>query len=149
MKKILRYSWLLIISVLLLQACSKNNDTPSGPPIIIPPDTTTPVNPSVSIQKIDDDINVFMAKYNIPGLSLAISRQGKMVYAKGYGMADREKNEQVTTESLFRIASLSKWVTSTAIMKLIQEGNYPLPIKFLVRMACWELPMVPSPISRW
>lgn len=130
MKKMYKYSWIWIALVFLVQACSKDTDSPSGPPIIIPPDTTTtPVNPGFTIQKIDDDVNVFMAKYNIPGLSLAISRHGKLVYAKGYGLADRESNEKVTTESLFRIASLSKWITSTAIMKLIQEGKLKIDDK--------------------
>src|SRR5690606_38029470 len=81
------------------------------------------------IQAVDDDVNVFMSKYNIPGLSLAITRFGKLVYAKGYGMADKEKVEAVTTTSKFRFASVSKWVTAAAIMKLIQEEKLSMDSK--------------------
>lgn len=124
MKNVMKYFWLLLIGGMLFQACSKKDVPPPTPPIIVPPDPpTNPGTPAASIPKVDDDVAVFMAKYNIPGLSLAITKDGRLVYAKGYGLADREKNEDVTTKSLFRIASLSKWITSTAIMKLIQEGK--------------------------
>lgn len=124
MKNVVKYFWLLIVSAFLFQACSKKDIPAPSPPIIVPPNPPMDSGgTAISIAKVDDDVNVFMAKYNIPGLSLAITRNGKLVYAKGYGMADKEKNEKVTTNSLFRIASLSKWITSTAIMKLIQEGK--------------------------
>lgn len=124
MKIAFKYVWMLLVGGMLFQACTKEKPTPSTPPIIRPPQPPVDSGTStLTIQAIDDDINVFMAKYNVPGLSLAITKNGKLVYAKGYGHADKEKNERVTTESLFRIASLSKWITSATVMKLIQEGK--------------------------
>jgi D-alanyl-D-alanine carboxypeptidase len=75
------------------------------------------------IASIDAKIEAFIAKYNIPGASFAVSKNGKMVYAKGYGFADKEKSEKVTPEHIFRLASISKTYTGVAIMNLIQEGK--------------------------
>lgn len=124
MKNAFKYFCLLLMSAFLFQACSKKDTYKPKPPVIVPPVTPKDTGKVMaSIPKVDDDISVFMAKYNIPGLSLAITRNGRLVYAKGYGQADKEKSEEVNTKSLFRIASLSKWFTSAGIMKLIQEGK--------------------------
>jgi CubicO group peptidase (beta-lactamase class C family) len=76
-----------------------------------------------SIAQIDTLVANFMENYHIPGLSIAISKDEKMVYVKGYGLADNSSGEQVTTKSLFRIADVSEAITAIAIMKLIEEGK--------------------------
>lgn len=106
--------------MLVVVSCKKDSPAPTLPPIVEPP---PPPSGGTSLAAVDDDINAFMTKYNVPGMSVAITRFGKLVYAKGYGMADKEAGESVKTNSLFRLASLSKWITSAAIMKLIQEGK--------------------------
>ncbi len=83
----------------------------------------------VDIIDIDSRIEAFLKKYNIPGATLAISKNGKMVYAKGYGFADVEKQEKVTVNSRFRIGSQSKTFCAVAIMKLIQDGKLKLDDK--------------------
>lgn len=70
-----------------------------------------------------------MEKYRVPGLAVAVSRQGKLQYSKGYGYADTVRKEPVTTQSLFRIASISKPVTAVAILKLAEEGKLRLDDK--------------------
>ena len=86
-----------------------------------------PVFPPSDLQEdisiIDDAAQAFMSKYNVPGLSLAISKNEKLVYVKGYGLADKEANEAVSTETLFRIASISKSITGIAMMKLLDNGQ--------------------------
>ncbi|MBV7531723.1 beta-lactamase family protein [Chitinophaga sp. sic0106] len=62
-----------------------------------------------------------MQRYHVPGMSVAITYHGKLVYAKGYGYADTTTKEKVTAHSLFRIASVSKTITATAIFKLVDE----------------------------
>jgi len=64
-----------------------------------------------------------MKPRKVPGASLAVSRHGKLVFAKGYGMADRDRKIPVTTETRFRIASISKPITGAGIMKLISDGK--------------------------
>lgn len=82
-----------------------------------------------SLPEVDNAIYRFMADNNIPGISLAISKDEKIIYSRGYGFADEEKREKVTDGSLFRIASISKPVTSVAIMKLVEEGRLKLEDK--------------------
>lgn len=71
----------------------------------------------------------FMQKHSIPGLSVAIAKAGKLVYAEGFGLADKESNEKVTPSHLFRIASVSKPLTSVAIFRLIESGKLNLSDK--------------------
>ncbi len=81
------------------------------------------VNP---FQSFDDEVAKFMKPRNIPGASLAVAKNGKLVYARGYGLGDVEKNERVTPQSVFRIASISKPITGVAVLKLVQEGKVEL-----------------------
>jgi CubicO group peptidase (beta-lactamase class C family) len=68
----------------------------------------------------------FMAQSNIPGLSVAIARHGELVYEAGFGFADTAKREPVTPAHLFRIASVTKPITSVAIFSLIEQGRLGL-----------------------
>ncbi|HEX8385173.1 MAG TPA: serine hydrolase [Rubricoccaceae bacterium] len=63
-----------------------------------------------------------IAQYGVPGLSLAVMKDGRLVYARGFGMADPAAGEPVQPDSRFRIASLSKAVTSAAVMRLVDQG---------------------------
>lgn len=77
---------------------------------------------SFSLSDEDDKrIEAFMSKHDVPGLSIAVLQSGETVVAKGYGYANKKTKEKVTTTSRFRIASISKPITSVAIMKLYQE----------------------------
>ena len=62
-----------------------------------------------------------MTKHNVTGSSLAIARHGRLVYAKGFGVMDKITSEPVQATSLFRIASVSKPITSAAIMVMLEK----------------------------
>ncbi|GAB3642933.1 serine hydrolase domain-containing protein [Spirosoma arcticum] len=83
----------------------------------------------VDIATVENAVKAFMAKYNVPGMSVAITKDERLVYAKGYGLADKDQNVPVTNNSLFRIASVSKPITSIAAMKLVDEGKLNLDQK--------------------
>jgi CubicO group peptidase (beta-lactamase class C family) len=68
-------------------------------------------------------INSFMHSWELTGASVAVARDGKLVYAKGFGYADKETNTETEPYNKFRIASISKLVTAIAIMKLQEEGR--------------------------
>jgi CubicO group peptidase (beta-lactamase class C family) len=68
----------------------------------------------------------YMTKYSAPGLSVAIARHGLFVYQRGFGYANKETAERVTPSSLFRIASVTKPITSVAIFSLIEQGRLGL-----------------------
>lgn len=71
-------------------------------------------------------INSFMKKWSIQGASVAIARDGKLLYARGFGYADTAAGIETQPYSKFRIASVSKLVTAVAIMKLREEGKLSL-----------------------
>ncbi|MGD2034615.1 MAG: serine hydrolase domain-containing protein [Bacteroidales bacterium] len=70
---------------------------------------------------IDSIFNEFMERNEIVGASMAITHGGKLVYAKGFGLSDKEIADSVTPKNLFRIASVSKLITAVAIMKLVDD----------------------------
>ena len=74
-----------------------------------------------------------MTKHNVVGSSLAIARNGKLVYAKGFGVMDKNTNEPVQATSSFRIASISKPITSAAIMVMLEKNPTLLKSKVFGR----------------
>lgn len=73
--------------------------------------------PELSV--LDDDVALFLQKWQIPGATVALAKDDQLLYARGFGLAD--ENRVMQPDNLFRIASLSKPVTAMAIMKLIQD----------------------------
>ncbi len=67
-----------------------------------------------------------MTKWKVPGLALAVMKDGRLVMARGYGLADLEARQPVRPDSLFRIGSISKCFTMVGILKLVEEGKLDL-----------------------
>ena len=67
-----------------------------------------------------------MRRFEVPGLSVVLSRDGSLVYEEIFGVANREGNEPFSTSSLFRIASVSKPITSVGIFTLVEKGKIGL-----------------------
>ncbi|MGJ5813270.1 serine hydrolase domain-containing protein [Paludibaculum fermentans] len=88
--------------------------------------TGTPVP---QLQAFDDRLPPLMEKWNVPGSALAIAKDGKLIFARGYGLANVEAREAVQPDSLFRIASVSKPITATGVMKLVEAGKLDLDAK--------------------
>lgn len=65
----------------------------------------------------------FMQDYDVPALSFAVGYAGAIVHQDAFGLADRERDEAVTPAHLFRIASVSKPITSAAIFGMIEQGR--------------------------
>lgn len=80
-------------------------------------------------ERMDKTISAFLKKYKIKGASVAVTKDGRLVYAKGFGYADEENGEMVEPGHVFRIASVSKLVTAVAIMRLEEEGLLSLDSK--------------------
>jgi len=73
----------------------------------------------------------FMEKYDVPALSFAVGYAGEIVHEDAFGLADRERNEAVTPAHLFRIASLTKMITSAAIFTLVEQNRLKLSDKVI------------------
>jgi len=79
--------------------------------------------------KVDDFIRVEMQRQQIPGVSLAVVKDGKPVLVKGYGLANVEHQVPVKPETIFQSGSVGKQFTSMAVMILVEEGKIALDEK--------------------
>jgi len=79
--------------------------------------------PVPTMTNCDYMANDFMNEYSIPGMTMAIAKDGKLIYMRAFGNANLAQNEPTQPYHLFRIASVSKPITSIAIMKLMEEGK--------------------------
>lgn len=70
--------------------------------------------------------STFIKAHGVPGLSVAVARNGQLVYEQGFGLADHATAEKVLPSHLFRIASVSKPITSVAVFQLIEQGKLAL-----------------------
>lgn len=76
--------------------------------------------------KVDAYVNGEMRAEKIPGLALAIVRDGRIVKAKGYGLANIELDVPVKPETIFQTGSVGKQFTATAVMMLVEDGKIHL-----------------------
>lgn len=83
-----------------------------------------PADPAV-VRRIDEFLDAEMRDADIPGLAVAIVAGGKVVHARGFGIADGS-GRPVTADTPFQLASMSKAFTAVAIMQLVEEGGVEL-----------------------
>ncbi len=80
-------------------------------------------------KKIDEYLRTQMQAQQIPGVALAVVRDGKIVLARGYGLANVEHQVPVKPETIFQSGSTGKQFTATAVMMLVEEGKLNLEDK--------------------
>jgi N-acyl-D-amino-acid deacylase len=73
----------------------------------------------------------FIKEHRVPGASIAVTDRGRVVFARGYGYADVAEKKSVQPTSLFRVASISKPITSVAILQLIEQNKLNLDDKVI------------------
>jgi CubicO group peptidase (beta-lactamase class C family) len=114
---------LLLCTALASAACLNSAAFAQSSTAKIP--TTGRTNPQLA--SFDRLLVGFLRERQLPGgAGLAVARNGRLVYARGYGHADEETKEPVQPNSLFRIASITKPLTSVAIMQLVERGRLRL-----------------------
>lgn len=90
---------------------------------------TNELSDTSSLDKLDRDIRTFMQYWHMQGVSLSIMKNDSLVYSKGYGWADKEKGIEMTPGHILRLASVSKLVTATGIMRLQEDSLLTLKDK--------------------
>ena len=94
--------------------------------------------------EIDALLDGFVRAQDAPGAALAVAQRGRLIHARGFGRADRASGEPVRRDSLFRIASVSKPFTATAVLQLVDRGTLALDARV------WDLLALAQPADpRW
>jgi CubicO group peptidase (beta-lactamase class C family) len=82
-----------------------------------------------------------MRAYGVPGISVAVVDDGKIVWAKGYGAVDSSSRRPVTTATLFQAASISKPLSAMGALVLVQKGLVDLDTDVNEALASWTIPV--------
>jgi CubicO group peptidase (beta-lactamase class C family) len=88
--------------------------------------SATPQAPPAWLPRVDSFIGERMREQKIPGISLAIVKNGAIVATRGYGEANVEHHVPVTAETIFQSGSVGKQFTAAAVMLLVEEGRLAL-----------------------
>ena len=103
--------------------------------------------PGIDIAEIDKRASQLMHQLEMVGLSVAVVENGEMTWAKGYGETLRNSNMQVTADTVFRWASVSKGVAAATVLSLEEDGHLTLAEPAKVHAASLELPASEKQIS--
>jgi CubicO group peptidase (beta-lactamase class C family) len=81
-----------------------------------------------------------MKAYNVPGVSIAVIKDFKIDWARGYGFADKERSKGVTARTLFQAASISKSLNAVGVLKLVQDNRVNLDADINTCLSSWKFP---------
>ncbi len=138
-----RISLLILVLGVTCVSFSQNGGT------ALKPKTTTlqPVKPVTAgfsderLKILDNNISSWVSDDRLNGAVALIIRNGKIVYHKAFGYDDPEKTKPIRTDNIYRIASQTKAITSTAIMML-----FPATFRSLPNSRCWINSMKPTAV---
>jgi len=101
------------------------------------------LGPSIHLKgenQISWTIEERMEHHRVPGVSVAVVNEGKLCWAKGYGVANTENARLVSNETLFQAGSISKPVAALAALKLVDEGKIDLDEDVNLYLKNWKVP---------
>ena len=75
---------------------------------------------------VRDTVRAFLAQANVPSVSVAVARRGKIIWEEAFGWANREKMIRATPSTMYSLASISKPITATGLMMLVERGKVNL-----------------------
>jgi CubicO group peptidase (beta-lactamase class C family) len=81
-----------------------------------------------------------MAFWKVPGISVAVIDEGRVVWAKGYGVQEAGASAPVTARTIFQAASISKPVAALAALRLVEQGRLALDEDVNVKLTSWKVP---------
>lgn len=89
-------------------------------------------------EKAETEINQIMKELDVVGLSVAVVKNGKLIYNHSFGLKDIATNTPLTNNDIFRIASISKSFSATSIMQLVESGKLSLDDDFS-KLVCFTV----------
>jgi CubicO group peptidase (beta-lactamase class C family) len=117
------------------------SEAQSTSPAVLTPDTkiaTLPIGDNGS--SVDFTLRQLMDALHVPGLSLAVIDNYKIVWAKGYGVTESGGSTPVTTKTLFQAGSISKPVAATGALWLVEHGKLALDENVNDKLKTWKIP---------
>ncbi len=132
------------LALSLLAACApsaESNEQPADDPAIARVLST--LRPSVVVKGADSVTYTLadrIAHYRVPGVSIAVVDSGRIVWARGIGLKEMGTADSVTPTTIFQAASISKPVTATAMLHLVDEGKLALDTPVNDYLKSWKLP---------
>jgi CubicO group peptidase (beta-lactamase class C family) len=130
----------LVLYLFLLSGCGGVSRTPYR--TFFTSTSEIPVSgPEVpSVATYDESIKQLMVEWNLPGLTLAVVRDGKLIVARGYGYSNYDAKQPMKPDTRMRIASASKTFTAAAILHLVEQGKLRFEDRFLDILTQYHLP---------
>jgi CubicO group peptidase (beta-lactamase class C family) len=122
MKNLLTF---LLLATMVLAANAQTKSAKKSPPLV----EAAPESAGLSAERlarITSMLEASVAEGDIPGAVALVARNGKIVYWKAFGMADNASQRPLKRDDIFRIASQTKAITTTAVMMLWEEGQFQL-----------------------
>ena len=133
-----------VLSAAWLAACGAPLATPvvsTSNPVM--ERVTTHLRPAIAIKgapAVTYALAERMAKYKVPGVSIAVVDSGRIVWSRAYGVKEAGTTDSVTTTTLFQAASISKPVAATAMMRLVEQGTLALDTPVNQYLKSWKVP---------
>ena len=90
---------------------------------------------------LDTQVPVLLQRYDVPGASVALVREGRVVWSGAYGYADREQGRRMMVDALFRVESIAKPVTAWGIYRLVEQGRIELDSSVQRYLGEWQPPV--------
>src|SRR5215475_7107753 len=84
-------------------------------------------------------VQQLLTQFKVPGVSIAVIKNFRVEWARGYGVADVETGEPVTPDTMFQAASISKTVAAMMSLKAIQDGRFKLDQDINTVLKSWKL----------
>ena len=85
-----------------------------------------------------------MAHYKVPGVAIAIVRDGKVAHVRGYGVREAGTNDKVDGDTLFSSGSVSKVATAATVLRLVDQGRLVLDVDVDTYLRRWHIPDAPA-----
>jgi CubicO group peptidase (beta-lactamase class C family) len=121
MKNVFLVLWLFITVTAFSQTKSTKNS-----PVLTEAGSETVGMLGERLIRMDNVLQQSVNNKEVPGVAALVARKGKIVYYKAFGMADNQSSRALRKDDIFRIASMTKAITSTAVMMLWEEGKFQL-----------------------
>ena len=92
------------------------------------------------LKTLDETTPVSLTNNNVPGMAIAIIKDGKTIIEKGYGFADVKEGTKINSKTGFNIGSISKMFTAWGIMTLVEDGKLELDTPVSSYLKTWQVP---------